>query len=67
MAQKYASVQDLAVYFGVSIPTIHNWAGDGPYSIPDFPRKYHLGSQTVRFRWDEIEAWEASRAQEDAQ
>lgn len=67
MAQKYASVQDLAIYFGVSIPTIWNWAGDGPYSIPDFPKPVKLGPQTRRWVMAEVEAWETSRAQEDAQ
>lgn len=64
-AMKYLSVKDLAERFGVSVPTIWNWAGTGPYSIKDFPKPIKLGPQISRWRIDQIEAWEESR--EDAQ
>lgn len=58
---KYLSVKDLAERFSVSVPTIWNWAGDGPYSISGFPKPVKLGPQIVRWKLPDIEAWEESR------
>ncbi|MTD99926.1 AlpA family phage regulatory protein [Paracoccus sp. YIM 132242] len=58
---KYLSVKDLAIRFGVSIQTIWVWSGDGPYCIKGFPKPVKLGPQVVRWKLDDVEAWEASR------
>lgn len=57
---KYLSVKQVAERLGVSIPSVWNYAGNGPYSIPGFPKPYKLGPHLVRWRLDELEEYEAS-------
>ncbi|SDL66294.1 transcriptional regulator, AlpA family [Paracoccus chinensis] len=58
---KYLSVKQVSERLGISIPCVWNWSGNGPYSVPDFPKPYKLGPHMVRWRIDEIQAWEESR------
>ena len=52
---QYASMKQVAAYFGVSVTLIREWiAADG------FPKPYRFGPQTARFRWSEVLEWEAS-------
>lgn len=58
---KYLSVKQVSERLGISVPCVWNWVSTGPYSVKDFPRPIKLGPQLVRWRLDELEAWEASR------
>ena len=53
-----------AVKCGVAPITIHRWATDPKYSYLQFPRKIILGSNSVGFIEEEVDAFLVSRAAE---
>lgn len=59
---KYLNDRQLADRFGIEKGTVWRWAR----SDPSFPKPVKLSPQTVRWRSDEIEAWENSRAERRA-
>jgi predicted DNA-binding transcriptional regulator AlpA len=54
---RYATIKQVAAYFGIGPGTVKDWmAADST-----FPRPVKLGPQTVRWRWDELKAWDEAR------
>lgn len=53
----YAADTDLAVHFGVSRATIWRWANEG-----SFPTPVKLSPQITRWKWSDVEAWEAAQS-----
>jgi predicted DNA-binding transcriptional regulator AlpA len=56
--EQWLAVEDFAGRCRVSKETIWRWHRDDP----TFPRAVKLGPGATRWRLDEIEAWEKSRA-----
>lgn len=52
----YASVADLAAHFGASPDSIWRWTRTG-----NFPEPLKLSPQMTRWRWADVETWEAAR------
>lgn len=55
----YAADTDLAAHFGVSRATIWRWANESN----GFPAPVKLSPQVTRWRWADVQAWEAAQAQ----
>lgn len=53
----YAADTNLATHFGVSRATIWRWANEG-----SFPAPVKLSPQITRWRWADVEAWEAQQS-----
>lgn len=53
----YAQASELAAYFSVSPRSIWRW----PETKNGFPAPVRLSANCTRWRWADIEAWEASR------
>jgi len=54
----YLTDIDIAERYGVHRTTPWGWAK----SDPDFPKPVRLSDRCTRWRLDELEAWEASKA-----
>lgn len=52
----YVADTDLAAHFGISRATIWRWSNEG-----GFPAPVKLSPQITRWRWVDVEAWEASQ------
>lgn len=59
MHVNYISDRQLAERFGVDRATIWRWAR----TDKSFPHPIKLSAQTARWRSDEVDAWENSRAE----
>lgn len=59
MEDQLVSPAELAEFLGIPVSTIYQWRYRG-----QGPRGYRIGKH-VRFRWDDIESWLASRADEE--
>lgn len=57
----YFSDKQLAAKFGVGRSTIHRWVAMG-----EFPKPVKLSQGCTRWRLDDVEAWEQTRAQVSA-
>ena len=55
---EFLSDLGVAARYGVTAPTIWRWVK----KEPGFPQPVKLSPGTTRWRLDELEAWEASRA-----
>ena len=53
----YVSDSDLAAHFGVNRATIWGWVNRN-----GFPAPVKLSPQMSRWKWSDVEAWEARRA-----
>lgn len=53
----YVADVDVAAHFGVSRATIWRWTNEG-----GFPAPVKLSAQVTRWRWADVEAWEAAQA-----
>lgn len=60
MEDQLVSPAELAEFLGIPVSTICQWRYRG-----QGPRGYRVGRH-VRFRWDDIEHWLASHADEEA-
>lgn len=54
----YAADTDLAIHFGVSRATIWRWTNE-----TGFPSPVKLSPQITRWRWADVEAWEAMQSE----
>jgi prophage regulatory protein len=54
----YAADADLAAHFGVSRATIWRW----PNENKGFPAPVKLSPQITRWRWADVQAWEAAQS-----
>lgn len=54
---RYVSDKDLASYFGVNRATIWSWVNRN-----SFPAPVKLSPQMTRWKWSDVEAWEAAQA-----
>lgn len=55
----YISVKQLAIRYGVSVPTLWRWVKDGK-----FPQPVKLGPGSTRWRESDVLAWERTRLAE---
>ncbi|MCZ8081101.1 MAG: AlpA family phage regulatory protein [Rhodobacteraceae bacterium] len=53
----YATDTDLAAHFGVNRATIWAWVKRN-----EFPAPVRLSPQMTRWKWSDVEAWEAAQA-----
>lgn len=54
----YVSDAYLALHFGIRRETIWAWVRRG-----DFPKPVKLSPQMTRWRWADVQAWEAAKAE----
>lgn len=52
----YGADTNLAAHFGVSRATIWRWVNEG-----GFPAPVKLSPQVTRWKWADVEAWEAAQ------